>query len=376
MNINFIETIVILFLLFFCYYCYYLKIFLKGLKHKYLKAVNEKPFVSVVVAVCNEENNIPHLLTALLNQDYPQELHEIIIANDQSTDRTSEIVKEFQKKFKNLKLINIKISDEVISRKKNALSQGINSSKGKIILTTDADCIVKTSWISGMVRYFDHNIGLVAGFSIPNIINLNKASLLEKYEFLDTLALFSAAAGSIGEGKAFSCSGQNLAYTREAFSNVGGFDKIKSFISGDDILLMQQIRKGGYKIRFAFSDDTYNLTGSEKNLCRFLNQRIRWASNEKAQLDLNSEFFFLLIDVFLLNLVIVVSIFFSSLLFVIMLIIKSIADFFVIKKGINRFGLKKQVLNFFPIWALIQPFYIVITGIGGRLGIFRWKKDK
>ncbi|MCK4339634.1 MAG: glycosyltransferase, partial [Candidatus Cloacimonetes bacterium] len=130
------KLISILFLLFFIYYCYYIKIFFKGLKRKYLKPVTKQPFVSVVVAAYNEENKIPHLLTTLLNQDYPQDLYEIVIANDQSTDRTADIVKEFQKKFDNLKLIDVKISDEKISRKKNALSQGINASKGKIILTT------------------------------------------------------------------------------------------------------------------------------------------------------------------------------------------------------------------------------------------------
>lgn len=370
------KIISILFILVFIYYCYYLRIFYKGLKRKYLKAVNEQPFVSVIVAARNEENNIPNLLTTLLNQNYPSELYEVIIANDVSTDRTTEIVKGFQKQFDNLKLINVKILDEKISRKKNALSQAIETSNGKIILTTDADCFVKTSWISGIVRYFDYNVGMVAGFSMPNLLNWKRANFVEKYEYLDTIALFSAGAGCIGKDKPFSCSGQNLAYTRDAYSSVGGFEKIKKYISGDDVLLMQLIRKAGYKIRFAFGEETYTLTKSEKNIWRFLNQRIRWASNEKAQTVMNQEFFLFLVDVFLLNLIIIVTIFFSPLIFIIMLIIKSFADFIIIKKGINRFKLNKKVLKFFPIWALIQPFYIVIAGIGSRLNLFKWKKDK
>ncbi|MEA3475200.1 MAG: glycosyltransferase [Candidatus Cloacimonadota bacterium] len=368
------KIINILFVLVFIYYCYYLRIFFKGLERKYLKAVNEQPFVSVIVAARNEERNIPNLLTTLLNQDYPQESYEIIIANDQSIDRTAEIVKDFQKKFENLKLIDVKISDKVISRKKNALSQGIAKSKGEIILTTDADCIVKTTWISGMVRYFDKNIGMVAGLSTPNILNWRLANFVEKYEYLDTIALFSAGAGCIGKDKPFSCSGQNLAYTREAYSSVGGFEKIKKHISGDDILLMQLIRKAGYKIRFAFGEETYTLTKSEKSLGGFLNQRIRWASNEKAQTAMNQEFFLFLVDVFLLNLIIIITIFFSPLIFIIMLIIKSLVDFIVTNKGINRFKLDKRISKFFPFWALIQPFYIVVAGIGSRLGLFRWKK--
>jgi len=370
------KIIITLFILVFIYYCYYLRIFFKGLKQKYLKAVNEQPFVSVIVSARNEESNIPYLLTTLLNQDYPQELYEIIIANDGSTDRTSEMVKDFQKNFENLKLIDVNISDKVISRKKNALSQGITKSKGEIILTTDADCIVKATWISGMVRYFDKNVGMVAGLSTPNILNWRLANFVEKYEYLDTIALFSAGAGSIGKDKPFSCSGQNLAYTRGAYSYVGGFEKIKKYISGDDVLLMQLIRRAGYKIRFAFGEATYTLTKSEKNLGRFLNQRIRWASNGRAQFNLNPEFFYFLFDTFLLNLVITISLFISPLLFIISLIIKSFGDFLVIKSGLKRFELNDKVLLLFPIWALVQPFYIVIAGIGSRLGLFRWKKEK
>ncbi|MBC8526789.1 MAG: glycosyltransferase [Candidatus Cloacimonetes bacterium] len=369
------DIITILFLLLFIYYCYYLLIFYKGLKRRYLHASNEHPFVSVVVAARNEAENIIHLLTTLINQDYPQNMYEIIIADDRSVDRTVEIVKKFQQKFNNIKLINVDILPNIVSRKKNALSQAINESKGKIILTTDADCIVKTTWISGMNRYFGKNVGLVAGLSRPDISNWKQTNFVEKYEYLDTIALFSAAAGSIGQDKPFSCSGQNIAYTREAYNAVGGFKKIKKFISGDDVLLMQLIRNKGYKIRFAFSEATHNLTKSEKHPGKFLNQRIRWASNEKPQSELNPEFFIFLLDVFLLNLIIVMSLLFSFTHFFIFLIFKSIGDFFIIKKGIKRFNLKHNAIIYFPLWALIQPFYILITGIGGKLNLFRWNKN-
>lgn len=366
------KIILTLFPFLFAYYFYYIWIFINGLNKKYFHATSEQPFVSVIVAARNEEKNIHNLLTSLVNQDYPENSYEIIIANDQSKDSTAEIVRKFQKKFTNLKLVNVKVFEDTISRKKNALSQAINVSKGKIILTTDGDCIVKSTWISGMVKYFGKNVGMVAGFSVPNIFNWKKTNFTQKYEFLDSLALFSAAAGSSGMNKIFSCSGQNLAYKKQVYSELGGFEKIKNFISGDDILLMHLIKNKDYQIRFAFGKDTFNLTKSEKSFKNFLNQRIRWASNAKPMFSQNREFSLYLVDVFLLNFLILAMLFFQPIYSLGMLIIKGLVDFAVVKKGQIRFGIPKNRLYVFPIWELLQPIYILFVGICGRLNLFKW----
>ena len=66
------------------------------------------PNVSIVVAAHNEEKNLPLLLDALVNQNYPIDKYEIIIADDRSTDNSQEIVNFFQSKHPNINLINIK----------------------------------------------------------------------------------------------------------------------------------------------------------------------------------------------------------------------------------------------------------------------------
>jgi len=79
------------------YYLVYLGIFYRGIERKYTAAMNAQPFVSVVVAARNEENTIPQLLTSLINQDYPEDKFEIIIADDGSDDTTARIVQDFKK---------------------------------------------------------------------------------------------------------------------------------------------------------------------------------------------------------------------------------------------------------------------------------------
>lgn len=367
------NIFILIFGLLLLFYLKYAFLMTKGLKRKYLNPNINKPFVSVIVAARNEQENISNLLTGLVNQDYPEDKFEVIVSDDGSSDNTAEVVRKFVQKFEQVKLVSVRDGEEVISRKKNALATGLEEAEGEIILTTDADCMVKSTWISGMVKYFGKGVGMVSGLSLPQI-DRTHANLVEKYEYFDMVALFSAAAGLLGVDKAFSCSGQNLAFSKEAYDDVGGYSSILEYESGDDILLMQLIRKAGYQIHFAFGRSSFNRTRSEKKIFKFLNQRIRWASNESAQSFLNREFLLYLIDVFLLNIFIIASLFVQPLIFAGSLLLKTAADLWVLKAGFKRFGLSKKHLRFFPVWVILQPIYIFITGLGGKLKIYRWKK--
>ena len=122
-------------------------------------------FVSVVVAARDEEKHIGKCIKALVNQSYPENLYEIIIVDDRSTDMTAEIVRELSQQNSLIKLIQIKEKSKDIAPKKHALETGIKAAKGEIILTTDADCEPTPEWIKIMVSYFETDVGLVAGFS-------------------------------------------------------------------------------------------------------------------------------------------------------------------------------------------------------------------
>ena len=65
------------------------------------------PEMTIIVSARNEEDNLPHLIPALVNQTYPQELIKLIIVDDRSTDNTTEILEHFTKKISNLRTITI-----------------------------------------------------------------------------------------------------------------------------------------------------------------------------------------------------------------------------------------------------------------------------
>lgn len=356
-------------------------LFLLGLYFAKKSRSTKKPFVSVVVAARNEEDNIGKCLDGLARQTYPKELHEIIIVSDNSQDRTDEIIESYSKKFPNIRLLRVDGVPDGITPKKNAITNGIKNSKGEIIVTTDADCEVKPTWVETMVSYFTDEIGMVVGFSQFGKKG-EKQSLLENFQALDFLSLMASAEGSSNLGIPLAASGQNLAYRREAFEQVGGYAKVGHRVSGDDVLLLQLVKhRTKWKICFAHDEKSHNVTKAEKSLADFINQRIRWASNGPYQIFLDIPFFLYILNVFLANVGLITSLVGAILsllpwkFFLITWSVKTALEFIVMTKCATAFR-RTDLLKYFPVWALLQIPYIVLVGSLSSFGNFTWKDRK
>jgi glycosyltransferase involved in cell wall biosynthesis len=92
--------------------------------------------VSFVIPAFNEEMNIPRLVESIV-QFYDSYVHEIIIVNDNSADRTSEVVLEIAKREPRVKLVN-RYPPNGVGR---ALSDGYAAATGRYILTMDCDFV-------------------------------------------------------------------------------------------------------------------------------------------------------------------------------------------------------------------------------------------
>ncbi|MEA1972418.1 MAG: glycosyltransferase [Candidatus Cloacimonadota bacterium] len=357
-------------------YLYYLWIFYKGISFKKQQKSFDRELVSIVVATRNEESNISNLLITLTNQTYPLDRYEIIIANDGSTDRTKNIVEDFSSRFENITVFDVKNREGANSPKKNALEQAIALSKNDILLLTDADCIVTTNWVKSMVSNFVDDVQMVAGFSRTMIKDWDKAELYKKFEFFDIIAIFSAAAGAIISGKYFSCSGQNIGYRKTAFQKVGGFKKISHMLSGDDVNLMQLFRKAKFRINFSFNPQSFVYTKPVLSWQQLINQRARWASNLKFQIELNPEFFIYLVSLPLLLISSYFLVFTNFKIGFLLLAAKGIGDYVYISKSFEIFNVEKERQSFFIYWLAIQPLYIFVVSIFGQLSLFNWHGRK
>jgi len=360
-------------------YSFFIILFLIGTLLKNTKTRSDSNLVSVVIAARNEEDCIGHILSDLLNQTYPKDKFEVIVVNDQSSDKTAAVVKKIARENPFIRLVNA-CDDEngLLTAKKNAIQQGILASKGEIILSTDADCRVKSTWIETMVSYFNEDVGMIVGFSQigqPDI----KQSHFENLQAIDFLALLTAAQGSLNLNIPLAATGQNIAYRKSTFEEVGGFKQIGHRISGDDVLLLQLIHKNtNWNIRFAPDEKSFNYTFGEKKLKRFLSQRNRWASNGSYQLKLNKLFFIILANTLIMNLLLLtltpISCFYTAISSTVLmsLLLKIAIELIVILRGTKLYN-RRELIKYFPVWTLLEIPYTVFVGVIGNLGKFIWK---
>jgi len=114
------------------------------------------PFVSVIVPVYNGEKTIAECIESLLKQDYPKDRYEIIIVDNNSKDRTAEIIKKYPVKY---------ILEDKIQSSYGARNKGVKATTGEILAFTDSDCITTSGWLKNGVMEFtkDKQLGCVGG---------------------------------------------------------------------------------------------------------------------------------------------------------------------------------------------------------------------
>src|SRR5829696_758525 len=123
---------------------------------------NHLPLVSLVVAVKNEEENIRNCVQSCINSRYHD--REIIIVNDGSTDRTTEILKQMQiENGSKLRVIHLPRS----LGKKQAIEHATKVAKGEIYAFMDSDCDMHSDAVEKAVKIFlsDRNIGALATYA-------------------------------------------------------------------------------------------------------------------------------------------------------------------------------------------------------------------
>ncbi|MBI3951733.1 MAG: glycosyltransferase family 2 protein [Acidobacteria bacterium] len=109
------------------------------------------PAMSVLIPARNEENNIGACLESIVHQEFP--IGEIIVVDDGSTDRTTDIVKQLQQKAPTIKLLQIKDPPAGWIGKTHALYRGVQEAGGEYLLFVDADARLSPDCLSQAMSY-------------------------------------------------------------------------------------------------------------------------------------------------------------------------------------------------------------------------------
>jgi cellulose synthase/poly-beta-1,6-N-acetylglucosamine synthase-like glycosyltransferase len=324
--------------------------------------------VSVIVPARNEEENMLACLESLAAQNYPAELFEIIVVDDHSTDGTARLVSVFSEKNKNVKLLclaDFVEENETQSFKKKAIETAITQAEGELIATIDADCEVPVDWLRLMVSFFQ---GSGKKFIAAPVNFHHEESLLERFQSLDFIGMMGVTGAGIHLGWMNMCNGANLAYSKSAFQEVGGFSGIDHLASGDDILLMQKMAEHfPGRVGFLKNPKATVLTRAKPSVKSFFSQRLRWATKSTSYREWAVTLTLAVVLFFCLGILgsATVGLFFGwewLALSLILFLVKSGADYFFLREMSRYFGRADLLRSFFAA-QILHILYIVSVGL-------------
>lgn len=150
---------ILVFLILYVYIGYFLVIVILGnLVKKKVKKDLIRPTVSFIIAAYNEESNIEKKLINTLDIDYPKNIFEIVVASDGSTDRTDEIVKQFNNQGVKLFRVDGRVG------KTETRNRAVRSTKSEIVVFSDATTHYQRDAVNKLVQNFaDDKVGQVSG---------------------------------------------------------------------------------------------------------------------------------------------------------------------------------------------------------------------
>jgi cellulose synthase/poly-beta-1,6-N-acetylglucosamine synthase-like glycosyltransferase len=247
---------------------------LQGKREEVPPAAPGSTRVTVVVAARNEEKTIATVLGNLAKQDYPRELLEVIVVNDNSTDRTPIVVSEFISGHRQPQAVNIRLIYNPFRGKKSAVRYAIEKASGELILMTDADCSVGPGWVSAYAKFFESvNADMIAG-EVYQTPGRGFASQFGSFEFS---ALQAITESSIRAGRPVMCSAANMAVRKDVYLRHAGALR-DEIASGDDVFLLHAVKRSGGIIAHVGGGAAAAVTAGAVTAAALLRQRARWAS--------------------------------------------------------------------------------------------------
>ena len=185
---------------------------------------DDLPFVSIILAVYNEEKVIDQKIKSIYNTIYPFNKFELIIGSDASTDKTNQICKIYSDNYNSLHFYPFP------ERKGKASINNrlVKSAKGDILIMTDVQTFFETNTIYELVKHFQNtSIDIVGGNNINEKLNIKGISLQEK-AFMTGEIKMKYMEGLIW-GKTMGINGAIYAIRKKAFMIVPEYFMVDDF---------------------------------------------------------------------------------------------------------------------------------------------------
>jgi chlorobactene glucosyltransferase len=212
---------------------------------------SELPFLSILVPARNEERSIRECITSLLAQRYDGEI-EVLVLDDESTDRTSELLQQLSLASARLRVLKGAPLPPGWNGKLWACHQLAQEAQGEWLLFTDADTehhasSAESSVSTAMRRGIDllslmprQRTGTALEHLVVPLLNFYVVTLFPQFMLERT-----------GDERFHAANGQFLLFHRKAYDAIGGHAKVRSTVV-DDLSLAREIRRA--RLRLAVLD--------------------------------------------------------------------------------------------------------------------------
>lgn len=229
-----------------------------------------RPRVSILIAARNEEATIERCLKSLARLNYPPELLEILIADDDSTDNTATVVAHCILGKPQFRLLSVRHRLGTARGKSNALAHLCRAATSDYFLLTDADMALPPDWVQTMLAATDGGrVGVVTGITTAEGSRFGRLQGLDWLFGLNLIRLLSDA------GVPVTSVGNNMLVTRAAYESIGGYEAL-AFSITEDLQLFSLIVKQGWGFRNLCDPRILGITVPQPTVRHLLWQRKRW----------------------------------------------------------------------------------------------------
>jgi hypothetical protein len=207
-----------------------------------------RPEVSIIVPARNEEAALGACLQSLLAQTRVR--LEIIVVDDNSTDRTREIAESSPG-------VKVIAASQLLSGwtgKNNALVCGAKHARGQWLLFTDADTVHLPGSLQRALDEAKQQGAALLSYSPEQEVCTFWEKAIMPVIFAELARTYSPSRVSDPNSAAAAANGQYLLVSREAYDSIGGHASVAASLL-EDVALAQAVKQSGRRIYFRYGGD-------------------------------------------------------------------------------------------------------------------------
>ncbi len=202
--------------------------------------------ITAIVPARDEEAVIAACVESLAKQS---EITEIVVVNDQSSDKTAAIVRDLTTRIAKLRLLEAQEPAPGWVGKNNAVTVGARNSTGEWLLFTDADVELEEGATARALQIAGENQAALVSFSPEQITKKWYEKTLIPFVYCRLARRFSYSAVNDPKSAAAAANGQFLLIRRDVYESVGGHARFASDVL-EDVALGAAVKAAGHRLWF------------------------------------------------------------------------------------------------------------------------------